>query len=83
MFYYVYIIQNELGELYYGCTNQLKQRIERHNKSLSFSTKGHVWKLIYFEGYRDKTDAYNREKQLKCYGQALAQLKRRLGNSLR
>ncbi|MBI4239909.1 GIY-YIG nuclease family protein [Candidatus Uhrbacteria bacterium] len=83
MFYYVYVIQNELGELYYGYTNELKQRIERHNKGLSFATKGHTWRLIYFEGYKDKTDACNREKQLKCYGQALAQLKRRIGNSLR
>ncbi|MFA6047793.1 MAG: GIY-YIG nuclease family protein [Parcubacteria group bacterium] len=80
--HYVYIIQNELAELYYGCTGNLKKRFFEHNNNKSFSTKSHKWKLIYYEAYTAEEDAWNREKQLKQYGQALGQLKRRLKKSL-
>lgn len=80
--YYVYVIQNEKSELYYGCTNDLRKRFLEHNNSKSFSTKNHHWKLIYYEAYLSEKDAYNREKQLKRYGQALGQLKRRIKNYL-
>jgi len=80
--HYVYVIQNELGELYYGCTGNLKKRLFEHNDNKSFSTKNHKWKPIYYEAYLAEEDAWNREKQLKQYGQALGQLKRRLKKSL-
>lgn len=45
----------------------------------SFSTKSYVpWELVYYEAYGSEKDAYQREKQLKFYGQALSHLKRRL-----
>jgi putative endonuclease len=80
--YYVYVLKNELGELYYGYTHDLKKRFFEHNSGRSFSTKNHIWKLAYYEAYLDKEDAENREKRLKNYGQALGQLKRRIKKSL-
>jgi len=80
--HYVYVVKNELEELYYGCTNNLRKRLFEHNNDKSFSTKNYHWKLVYYEAYLEESDAWNREKQLKQYGQALAQLKRRIKKSL-
>lgn len=80
--HYVYVLKNEIDELYYGQTNDLKRRFNEHNNGKAFSTKGHRWRLVYYEAYSDEKDAHNREKQIKQHGQALAQLKRRLRASL-
>jgi len=80
--YYVYLIKNERGELYYGFTGDLSKRLDQHNNSESFSTAKHRWRLIYYEAYLDKMDAKNREKKLKHYGQSISHLKRRLNKSL-
>jgi len=80
--FYVYIIRNELNELYYGSTNDLKRRIFEHNNGKSFTTRYHQWKLIYYEAYLAEKDARERESSLKNFGQALTHLKKRLKNSL-
>ncbi|PIR73748.1 MAG: excinuclease ABC subunit C [Candidatus Moranbacteria bacterium CG10_big_fil_rev_8_21_14_0_10_35_21] len=80
--FYVYIIKNEQNDIYYGYTNNLRRKIKEHNDSKSFSTKGHRWNIIYYEAYLSKSDAEDREKQIKHYGQALVHLKRRIKNSL-
>lgn len=79
---YVYVIKNELDELYFGCTNNLRKRFFDHNSNKSIATKGHEWTLVYYESYLSEEDAYEREGQLKKYGQALSQLKRRIKKSL-
>lgn len=38
-----------------------------------------LWELIYFEAYKDQKLALTRERRLKYYGKALAQLKKRIG----
>ncbi|MDP2837689.1 MAG: GIY-YIG nuclease family protein [Candidatus Moranbacteria bacterium] len=80
--YYVYLLKNECDEFYYGCTSDLKKRLVEHNTDKSFSTKGHRWKVLYYEAYFSSKDAFLREKQLKQYGQSLSHLKRRLKYSL-
>lgn len=80
--YYVYLIKNNLGKIYYGSTNDLRRRFKEHNRGKSLSTKGHTWKLVYYEAYFSETDARTREHQLKFHGQAFAQLRRRIHNSL-
>ena len=80
--YYVYVLQNEAKKLYFGCTNDLRKRLLQHNTGKSSSTKGHCWRLVYYEAYLSKLDAFNREKQIKYHGQAKAQLKRRINDSL-
>jgi len=74
--YFVYLIRNEENnEIYYGYTNNLERRLEKHNINGK-------WKLIYYEAYLSEKDAINREKKLKHYGQARSHLKNRLKESL-
>jgi predicted GIY-YIG superfamily endonuclease len=40
-------------------------------------------KLIYYEAYLSRTDAFNREKKLKQFGSSVAKLKMRIQNSLK
>ena len=80
--YYVYLLQNEQGDVYYGSTNDLRRRLTEHNGGKSFSTRGHQWKLVYYEAYSAEKDARFREQQLKRYGQSFAHLKKRLSHSL-
>jgi putative endonuclease len=73
--YYVYVIRNRIKHtIYIGYTNDLKRRIKEHrNKKPD---------LIYYEAYKSKKDAYNREQKLKQRGQSIRWLKERLKNSL-
>ena len=82
--YWVYIIKSKHnGSLYIGSTPDLEKRIKEHNEGKFRSTKRYVpWVLIYTEGYFSKEDASLREKNLKYFGKAYAQLKRRIKNSL-
>jgi putative endonuclease len=61
---YVYILKSEQdGELYVGCTNDLKRRIELHNSKKVTSTKNRVpLKLIYYEAFLNQHDAFKREQ---------------------
>lgn len=81
--YYVYILENEFQELYFGSTNDLKRRLKEHQNSTIRSTKGHSWELIYYEAYRAESDARIREQKIKLHGQAKAQLKKRILGSRR
>ena len=67
MFLYVYVLQSLKNDmLYIGYTNDLKRRLEEHNRKRNFSTKSYVpWQLIHFEAYRNEEDAKRREKYLK------------------
>ena len=67
MFFYMYVLESlKDGERYIGYTNDLRKRIEEHNKGLSFATKFRLpFKLIYFEGCLNMKDAKRRENYLK------------------
>ncbi|PIR58527.1 MAG: excinuclease ABC subunit C [Parcubacteria group bacterium CG10_big_fil_rev_8_21_14_0_10_35_15] len=74
--YYVYLIRNlKTGLTYIGYTNDLKRRIKEHRSKNP--------ELIYYEAYRNKKDAEQREKKLKQRGQTVRRLKERLKNSLK
>ena len=65
--YYVYVIRSEVdGRLYKGITDDIKKRLNEHNRGKQKSTKGYIpWKLIYFEEVSDRKEARKREKYLK------------------
>lgn len=68
---YLYIIQSKKnGEMYTGCTKDIKARLLLHNAKKVDSTKKNVpFALIYYEAYINSTDAFNREKYMKTqYG---------------
>ena len=73
-------------ETYVGYTNDLKRRLEEHNKEKStkrsFTQERSDWKLVYYEAYSAKEDCVAREKNLKQYGSSLAGLKKRIRFSL-
>ena len=67
MTYFVYLIGNYKKlklTTYVGYTNNLKKRLNLHNteKGAKF-TKGRTWKLLYYEKYKTKKQAIERE----CY----------------
>jgi putative endonuclease len=73
MVHYVYAIQNNLGGIYIGQTNNLEKRLKRHNnklpnKKLSFTAKNKGnWRLIYKEIFHERNQAIRREKELKSF----------------
>ena len=79
MFYYVYVLRSKKDGMWYtGFTADLRKRFNQHVNNESTFTKGRgPFELIYYEAYRDKTDARSREKQIKS-GQGRGYLKRRL-----
>lgn len=71
--YYVYIITNRRnGTLYTGVTNSLQRRIWQYKNKVfpGFSAKYDLHQLVYFESFRDITNAIAREKQIKAGSRA-------------
>ena len=64
---YLYILYSESSDSYYiGVTNDLDERLQRHNAGYVKSTKSkRPWIRIYFKEYDSKTEAMNRERKLK------------------
>ncbi len=83
--YYVYTLCSTKDKnLYVGCTNNLRRRLEGHNNGESFATAPRrPFKLVYYEAYMAEEDAVRREKNLKQRGQARKHLMTRLPSSLR
>jgi len=65
--FYVYILYSDkLKKHYTGYTNNLIDRLRRHNSGLSkYTSRGIPWKLIYYEVFLSSIDARNEEKFLK------------------
>lgn len=80
--YYVYIIMARNGELYKGSTDDLIKRVEGHNQNKVKSTKNKgKWRLIYYEGFLNKTDTLREEKFLKT-GKGRERIKYLLTNTI-
>ena len=82
--HHVYIIRSvQAGDLYFGRTDNLDERLASHNSGQVNSTRSkRPWEYVYTESYRAKQDAIDRELQLKQYGNARTYVKKRLKNSL-
>jgi putative endonuclease len=65
--FYVYILKSLKSSRYYkGQTNDLKSRIERHNKGLEkFTSKELPWELFYYVTTATRSEAMKLEKKLK------------------
>ena len=62
-------------KIYIGFTSDLKRRMREH--------KHKKQELIYYEAYRDRRDAQDREGKLKQRGQSIRWLKKRVKYSLK
>ena len=82
--FFIYLLKSKLdNSSYIGFTENLKERMEKHNQGMVQSTRNlRPMELIYFEGYKSKRDALIREKRLKQFKKGYASLKRRLPDSL-
>lgn len=64
--WYVYILKCSNNSHYTGCTNNLEDRLKRHNKGEVHYTKDKLpVKLVTYIAFSDKNKAYNFEKYLK------------------
>ncbi|MDO8469414.1 MAG: GIY-YIG nuclease family protein [bacterium] len=80
--FYTYVLQSvHDGKLYIGFCEDLRKRIEEHQKGLVGATKNRLpMRLVYYEACLKKINAIKREAQLKT-GFGRAYLKRRLFDS--
>ena len=82
-YFYVYVLQsNRDNNFYTGYTENLKNRLDQHQRGKVESTKNRSpLRLIYWEGCLNQKDALQREKYLKtAWGKRY--LKNRLKNYL-
>ena len=66
--YYVYIMTNKYNTvLYTGVTNDLMRRVWEHKEGSGsiFTSRYHIIKLVYYEGYENINLTIAREKQIK------------------
>jgi putative endonuclease len=65
--HFVYILQSEqTGKFYIGSTQNLEERLKRHNQGRSVFTKPYrPWKIVYAESLSDRAAARKRERELK------------------
>jgi len=82
--FYVYILKSKKDKkLYIGYTNDLRKRLQEHNKGINIATKHRVpLELVYYESYKSSSDAKHRETSLKRFSQSYTGLKKRIKNSL-
>ena len=65
--YFVYILYSTAKDKYYvGCTNQLEERVRKHNSNHKGFTGGvGDWKVVHKESYELKSKGLGREKEIK------------------
>ena len=65
--FYVYILHSmKNGKYYVGSSENVQERLEKHNAGLVKSTKSYLpWGLLYYEEFLSLLEAKLREKQIK------------------
>jgi putative endonuclease len=66
--YFIYVLQSvKDGKYYIGQTNNLNERLLRHNSGQVTSTKNRrPFKIIYRETFENRSESIFREKQIKA-----------------
>ena len=83
--YYVYILKNKQKDnLYIGYTSDLRRRLAEHKSKKVYTTKrlGGDVELVYYESYKNKEDAQDREKSFKKSGSVYNGLRKRIKRSI-
>ena len=64
--YATFAIAKKLNQYYVGATNDLEERLRRHNSDADkFTSKGAPWKVVHQEAFATKADAMKRERPMK------------------
>jgi putative endonuclease len=80
MFYTYFLKSGANGDLYIGSCEDLIARFKKHNQGHVKSTKpNRPWKLMGYEVFNTRSEAYRREKFLKT-GQQKEVLKKKFDN---
>src|SRR3989344_2545293 len=79
--YYVYVLWSKIyRQIYIGSTTDLRRRlIEHNNGDVTSSNRFKPWTLMYYEAYMNERLARIREAKLKHNGNAVHELKKRIG----
>jgi len=79
--YYVYVLRSRSNSKYYiGYSTDLRKRFADHNDGKSnFTRWGCPWELVYYEAFKNRLAAQNRERKLKQFGKRWAEPKKRIG----
>lgn len=82
--YFMYVLQMNNEQLYFGFTNDIRKRLSQHHNGEVLTTKKYLpVKLIYYECYLSRKDAKTRETMIKKYGSTYAHLKKRILHSIK
>lgn len=67
MMFFVYILCSKQNNKYYiGQTQNLEDRVLKHNSGEVKSTKPYVpWEMVYFEIFENRSLSYKREQEIK------------------
>jgi predicted GIY-YIG superfamily endonuclease len=70
--WFVYILRCADNALYIGVTNDLARRLVKHKEGSAshFTASRRPLNLAYFEAYRSRDEAFERERQLKGWTRA-------------
>lgn len=71
--YYVHCVKRGGDQLYFGFSEDLRRRLKEHGLTAKA--------LVYYEAYKSRQDAIERERQLKRYKSSWGQLKKRIARS--
>ena len=64
--YHTYVLENPSGKMYIGQSNDLSDRLKRHNGNRVKSTKNKgPWKIVYSKQFSTRTESVNYEAYLK------------------
>jgi putative endonuclease len=67
--YFTYILKSlSTGKIYIGQTNNLEDRVKRHNSNQNKYTKNKgPWKLVFFRKFSTRSESVKYEIKLKAY----------------
>ena len=67
-FYFYIIFSQFLDNYYIGHTSNLAERLRKHNSDhKGYTGKTNDWEFVYVETFSSKTEAYQRERQIKAW----------------
>ncbi len=84
--WYFYILQSKKKtEFFYkGSTDDLRRRLEQHNKGNVDSTRPYLpFRIVYYEAYVSEQAAHLRESSVKTSGSVSVPLMKRIKESLK
>jgi putative endonuclease len=68
--FWAYILENPASRFYVGHTDDLRERVESHNRTDSikgkFTRKNGPWRLVWSEEHPTRSSAMTRERQIKA-----------------